>query len=196
MDAYADDRAPEQPTRGLFENTGTNTSNDGYTTASVIQIRLDTAPMLDSIEAFLRGKRIIGYEELENGMTRPRYGASGKAKANEEGIQSIMSWLVLMFSPHAVQGNFGDRNELNEFLCYVQKGLAKYIMSNRLDWGVSRQDYSGIVRGIMVLAEPYFSRLIENKERESYAATMKVSETNRFAEPTSDGIMGILKGGR
>lgn len=182
------DESEQQPRPGLFEGQSLNSSNDGYTNASVIQIRLDTAPMLDSIEAFLRGKRIIGYEELPNGITRPRYGDSGKAKANEIGIQSIMSWLVLMFSPHAVQGNYADRQELNEYLCYVQKGMAKYIMANRLDWEISRQDYAGIVRGVMTLAEPYFSRLIQNKERESYAQTLRVNETSRYADNTNSGF--------
>jgi len=172
-----------------------NSSNDGYTNAGVIQLRLDTAPMLDTIEAFLRGRKIVGYRENEDGGYAPVYGSMGMAKMNEEGIQSLMSWLNLMFSPHTVQGNYGDRQELNEYLCYVQKGLAKYLMANREEWNLKRQDFAGVVRGIMNCAEPFFSRLIGNKERESYQATMRTVETNRMGEERKGLIAGLFGGG-
>lgn len=158
-----------------------NASNDGYTSAGMAQMRLDTGPLLDNIEAFLRGKRILRYEETKEGY-RPVFGAVGKPKANEEGIQSIMQSVSQLFSPHTVQGNFADRQELNEFLCYVQKGLAKDIMANRVDWDIKRQDYSGIIRKIMFTAEPFFSRLIGNKERDSYATTMRIHENASYGE--------------
>lgn len=153
-------------------------SNDGYTSAGVIQLRLDTGPMLDQLEAFFRGRRIVGYSE-RGGSIVPQYGPAGTPKMNDEGVQSLMSWLTPLFSPHTVQGNFKDRQELNVFLCYLQKGLAKNIMANREKWGIRRSDYSGIIREIMCAAEPFFTRLLENKERESYANTMRTVENNK-----------------
>lgn len=170
-------------------------SNENYNAGGVITLRLDTQPMLDSIEAFLKGTKVVGYQEQPNGSIIPVYGRAGTPKANEEGIQSIMAWITPLFSPHTVQGNYKDRTELNNFLCYIQKGLAKYIMSNREEWCIKRQDYSGIIRLIMNTAEPFYSRLLENKERESYQSTIRTVETNNFQqEPQKKKLFGIFGG--
>jgi hypothetical protein len=171
---------------------GSAMSNGEFTQAGVLQLRLDTQPMLDGINNFLRGRALVGYKQDAEGMFVPVFGDAGRPKANEVGIQSLMSWLTPLFSPHTVQGNFKDREELNLYLCYVQKGLAKYLMANREEWEVTRADYSGIIRMVMVTAEPFYSRLIGNKERESYGQTMRVHETNSFGEPQKRG--GFLSG--
>lgn len=171
-----------------------NTSSEGYQNNGLITIRLDTQPMLDSVEAFLKGTKVIGYKETPMGALTPIYGTAGKAKANDEGIQSIMAWITPLFSPHTVQGNYKDREELNQYLCYIQKGLAKYIMSNREAWGIKRQDYSGVIRMVMNTAEPFYSRLLENKERESYQATMRTVETNHFQDQPKKKFLGIFGG--
>jgi hypothetical protein len=168
------------------------TSNQEHVVQGVIQLRLDTQPMLDSIEAFLRGRRMLGYDQQ---TFKPVYGPIGSTKANEEGIQTIMSWITPLFSPHTVQGNYSDRDELNGYLCYVQKGLAKVIMANREEWEIKRQDYCGIIRFIMCTAEPFFSRLIQNKERESYQSTVRTVETNRQEVPSSNGFFGMFSRG-
>jgi hypothetical protein len=155
---------------------GFNQSNDGFTSAGVIQLRLDTAPLLDNLEAYFRGSRIIGYEERLGAMVA-RYGTIGKPKLNEQGVQSLMSWLTPLLSPSTVQGNFKTYDDLQNFLCRLETDLYCYIMINLHKWQVSIYEIDGIVDMIINTCEPFFSRLLENKERESYGLTMVSKET-------------------
>jgi len=157
--------------------TGFNQSNDGYTTAGVIQLRLDTAPLVDNIEAYLRGTRIIGYKE-ELGAMVPVFGTIGRPKLNEVGVQSVMSWIAPLMSPATVQGNFKTVDDLNNYLCRLEIDLYSYLMINIYDFALSEYDIDGLVDGIMNTCEPFFTRLLENKERESYSSTMVSRESH------------------
>lgn len=149
-----------------------NQSNDGFTDAGIIQLRLDTAPMLDNLEAFFRGKRIIGWAQDKEGKTIPVFGDVGKPKMNEEGVQSLMSWLTPLFSPATVQGNFPSYDDLNDYLIKLECDLNDYVWRNCHNWEISMEEADGIMDMIINVAEPFFSRLVNNKERESYANTM------------------------
>lgn len=166
-----------------------NQSNDGYTTAGVIQLRLDTAPMLDSIEAFLRGQRIAGYEKNKAGMVVPVYAAFGYPKMNEAGVQSLMAWLTPMFSPATVQGNFPTFDELNDYISEVEIDLSEYLWMNRVEWDLKKREVKGIIDGIVKVAIAYFSRLVGNKERESYGASMVHKESSHV--DSKKGIFGF-----
>lgn len=159
---------------------GFNQSNDGFTTAGVIQLRLDTAPLLDNLEAYFRGTRIIGYKEQQGAMVAV-FGTIGKPKLNEQGVQSLMSWLTPLLSPATVQGNFKTYDDLQGFLCRLEQDLYNYMMINLHKWQISIYEIDGICDMILNTAEPFFSRLLENKERESYSNTM-VSKENRTQE--------------
>lgn len=169
----------------------TNQSNDGYTNAGVIQLRLDTGPLLDQLEAFFRGRRIIGYKE-EHGAVIPVYGDVGKAKMNSIGVQSLMSWLTPLFSAHTVQGNFQTVEDLYEFLIRLEIDIASYVYMNRYDWDISILDQDGIIDMIVNTANAFYTRLLFNKERESYAATIKSIESSR-SERDGGGLLGIFK---
>jgi hypothetical protein len=176
------------------QNTGFNQSNDGYTTAGVIQLRLDTAPMLDNIEAFLRGQRIRGYVQ-KDGAIVPIFQSIGQPKMNDEGIQSIMSRLTTEFNPHTVQGNF-DKDDFFNFIYELDRSISCMVMTNRLRWGIKIEEYDAICDGIVHPAQAFFSRLIDNKERESYSTTMRTMESNRL-EKNGGGLLNIFnKGGK
>ena len=147
------------------EYEGFNQSNDGYSDASLIQFRLDTGPMLDNLEAFFRGRRITGSKETKEGVIVPTYGSIGKPKMNNEGIQSLLSWLTTMFSPHTVQGNKTEE-EFIDFMVNFEVNIKTYVMINLKIWDIRREDYSGICDLICHFAEMFFSRTIDNKERE------------------------------
>ena len=168
-----------------------NQSNDGYTNAGVIQLRLDTGPMLDNIEAFLRGQRIHHYDYSGKGAM-PVMASIGRPKMNDEGVQSIMSWLTPLFSPHTVQGNFATREELEDYLCRLEKSLGAYLWKNRREWETKIEEVDGIIDMIMNTAEPFFTRLLQNKERESYSNTMQTVERSQTS--SNGGLLGIFGG--
>lgn len=167
------------------EQNAISQSNDGYTNAGVIALRLDTTPMLANIEAFLKGKRIGGYKETEHGII-PQFVTVGKPKMNDEGVQSIMTWLTPLFSPSTVQGNFPTTDELNNYLSLLELTLNDYVWKNRINWDIKIEEVDGIIDMIINVSEPFFSRLVGNKERDSYANTMistqqtKVNDRNPF----------------
>lgn len=167
-----------------------NMSNDGYTAAGVIQIRLDMGPELDQIEAFLRGRRIVGYEEGSNGALLPKIVNYGSPKMNEEGVQTLMSWLTGHFSPSTVQGNF-DEDRYDDYIFELDVQTRVMIATNRAKWGIKIEDFISIGDFIMLKARPFFSRLINNKERESYAQTMRSVESNSVK--SGAGLMSIFK---
>lgn len=167
-----------------------NQSNDGYTTAGVIQLRLDTGPLLDQLEAFFRGQRIVGYKEDEAGF-KPIFGPAGTAKMNSAGVQSLMSWLTPLFSAHTVQGNFETVEEMYEFLIRMEIDIASYVCMNRREWNINILDQDGIVDMIMNTANAFYTRLLHNKERESYSSTIRSVESSRSER--GGGLFGILK---
>jgi len=163
-------------------------SNEGYTTAGVISLRLDTNPLLEQIEANLRGTKIIGYREVE-GTFQPITASIGKAKLNESGVQSVMSWLTPLISPHTVQGNYKTIDDLNEYLCRLEIDLFSYLMINLHNFAINEYEIDGVTDMIINTCEPFFTRLIENKERESYGQTM----VHRESRSTESGGFKFFK---
>ena len=163
-------------------------SNEGYTTASVISLRLDTKSLLEEIEAHLKGSRIIGYRE-NNGVIEPVNSNVGEPKLNAIGVQSLMSWLNPLISPHTVQGNYKTIDDLNEYLSRLEIDLFCYLMVNLERFEINEYEIDGITDMIINTCEPFFTRLIENKERESYGQTM----VHRESRSTEQGGFKFFK---
>jgi hypothetical protein len=169
-------------------------SNGESPSSGVIHLRLDTSGMLDQIEAFLRGTRLMGYQQGKDGSLKPLYMANGRAKLNDEGVQSVMSWLTLHLSPHTVQGNFKE-DRYDEYIMEFEFDFRQMLMTNLHHWEVKIEDYNTITDGIMLTVQPFFSRLIDNKERESYNQTVKSQETHTVNNDAKNrGFMGFFKG--
>lgn len=149
-------------------------NNTEYQTAGVIQIRLDTTPLLNQLEAFYRGTRIVGYKE-DNGVVEPVFSTMGEPKMNERGIQQMMSWLSTIFNPQTVQGNKKDE-DYRQFMERLEKDLSDDLMVNLINYGIREEDYQSIINMTINAADMFFSRTIDNKERESYSATMRSVE--------------------
>lgn len=160
--------------------SGSQISNEGYTNAGVISLRLDTNPLLEAIEANLKGNKIIGYRE-ENGIFEPVTATTGRPKMNNLGVQSVMTWLTPILSPHTVQGNYKTVDDLNEYLIRLEIDLFCYLMINIHEFNISEYEIDGITDMIINTCEPFFTRLIENKERESYGQSI-VSRESRSLE--------------
>lgn len=166
--------------------SGSQVSNEGYTNAGVISLRLDTNPLLEAIEANLKGTKIIGYKET-NGVFSAVTATIGKPKCNELGVQSVMTWLTPIISPHTVQGNYKTIDDLNEYLIRLEIDLFCYLMINIDDFDISEYEIDGMVDMIINTCEPFFTRLIDNKERESYGQTM-VHRESRSMESSGGGF--------
>jgi hypothetical protein len=158
----------------VTETTQTQKLSDQYQAISIIQMRLDTTKILADVEAFLRGTRVVGWKETEHSI-EPVFGQSGEARMNAKGVQDMMSWLTLMFSPQTVQGNKSPE-EFGEFMANLHGDLAEDLMNNLIEYDITLNDYNSIINKIMASADMFFSRTIDNEERLSYASTLRTFE--------------------
>jgi len=155
--------------------SGLSSNNEEFNNAGVIQIRLDTDPMLNRIELYLKGSE-SRYVDSSDGVIREEIVQVTKQKANTEGIYSLMSWLRTTINPSIVQGNIKDFDSLNFYLSEYRMNLAENIMVNLYNWEISEQDFEGIIDMIISMVHPFMSRLVNNKERESYSNTIQHTE--------------------
>lgn len=151
------------------------TQNNDYQAATIIQMRLDTSKILADIEAFLRGTRVMGYSKDETGNVVPVFHEYGRPRMNDKGVQDMMGWFALLINPQTVQGN-KTRDEFYDYTADMHADIAQMLMTNLHDYDISENDYESICDKIMHFADMFFSRTIDNKERDSYAQTLKSIE--------------------
>jgi hypothetical protein len=154
--------------------------------ATSLQYRLDPNPLLSKIEMFLRGTKTVLVQDKEGNIKESQLRV-GLPKANENGVQSILNWLWGIINTQVVQGNFtsdksGYCQAYEDYLYNVRLDLGDYIMINLYDFEIEESETMGIIDFIMTVLFPYMSRLIDNKERESYAETMKNIESNTIKD--------------
>lgn len=144
-------------------------SNEQFVQPNVLQLRLDTQSLLDDIHVFLRGKRLVYYNTEEG--PKPTYVDEGEPRMNDEGAQAIVGWLSTQMNSAVVQGNW--REERFMYFCErTRKELAKMLLENGPRWKIKDSELKVIISSIMNALEGFMSRLIENKERESYANSL------------------------
>jgi len=165
----------------------TTESNKYYQSATALQIRLETSQMIENIEMFLRGAIIVVEQDEKTGKIKTRRVNRGQAKANDLGIQSILNWIQLILNPQVVQGNFpvdspSHSTMYEEYIYNVRVDLTSMIVINCYNWKIIDEDIEMIIDSIMNAIEPFMTRLIDNKERESYVDTIKHVENNSVKE--------------
>jgi len=159
------------------QGIGSLNNNAYYQTATALQIRLDTSPVIEQIEMYLKGAR----EELRENDKGEQYKtlvAVGKPLLSDEGIQWIMNFVGTIFNPQVVQGNFQNYDQYAEYIYRCRMDLADHLMKNFYDYDIRENNYNGIISTLMRFIEAFMSRLIGNKERDSYSNTIRTSENN------------------
>jgi len=159
------------------ERQGITHNNEGYNEYNALQLRLDTNPILSQIESYLRGVEERVHID-EHGEPKYYLEEVSNPKANKNGVHSIMAWLRSTLNPQVVQGNFQNFEDVSNYLYNYRLDLAEYIMKNLHNWEVKREDFEGIIDMILIQVKPFMTRLVGNKERESYSSTIQHKETN------------------
>lgn len=153
---------------------GTQAYNSPYTTESALNMRLNTAEPLQRIQEFLEGKQRLNFQK-EDGTWEVKDIPCGEPKANNLGVQGLLSRLTALFNASVVQGNYKDYMYFDH-ICQMRKELTDEIVINCNKWNVDESDLSGVVDMIMGTLKCFLSRLIDNKERESYTNTIRTVE--------------------
>lgn len=159
-----------------------------------LKIRLDTEPLLDKFEAYLRGNRTSVI--IDNGEPVQVTEKIGEALCNTEGCQNIMRWVANVINNQAVQGNFpvdkhGYSFTYEEEVREFREEFGQDLVLNIYDWGIEDEKAEGIIDMACQIVRIYLSRLIGNEERKSYGETMRTIESN---VQTSKGGMQLFKG--
>lgn len=155
---------------------------------AAIKYRLDNSVLLRDIELSLRSAKLESYED-EKGEYQERIVVVGRPLANEEGVQGIMGYLRIMVSPHNVQGNL-NWDRYDNFIYEIHIDLATTIMAERKNWGIAIEDYDFIVNSMMHTLQLFISRVVENKERESYGESIRSDERTVLKPNEKKGIFG------
>lgn len=180
----------EQPVQA--SSFGFQTNSMGYHTESIMRYRLDMAELLRDIELYLSGKRIEMAEDSEG--IRENLIQYGEPLMNRRGIQSIIGSLRLLLGPHTVQGNL-EKDAYDNLVEEINIYLARDIMINRVYWEVRLEDFPMIVDTIVWTTLLFLSRIIDNKERESYASTVRSIDTTNVKEKSKGVLSSVFGGG-
>lgn len=163
--------------------------NQHYQSASALQIRLETQQLMENIELFLKGEKVVVSQDENNKIITQKV-SLGKRLANAQGVQSILNYISCIVNPQVVQGNFpSDGQGLSEmYYDYVEEvhvDFACNIVQNCYNWSIADEDLDVIIDFIMKLVIPFMTRLIDNEERKSYEATVKHIESSKISSAES-----------
>lgn len=146
---------------------------NNYADESVIRTRIVPERILRNVELFLSSKRSILIEQ--DGKLIEDVQTFGRPLCNQEGVNEILNILAMMINEHTVQGNFKE-DDFRNFVAQTRKEITKSIIINTPDWQIPDRSLETIVDSIMRLVKPFFSRTIDNLERESLKAGTQTRE--------------------
>ena len=159
------------------ETSQITTLNRMYNQYNPLQVRLDTSELLNQSKMYLHAE-IENFSQDATGKVARDTIKIGSPKANKKGIAAILNWMQMIINPQVVQGNFpmdnkGSSTMYNNYIYECQCNLMDMLMINLYDYGIEEEEVQGIVDAMMNLIQPFMTRLIGNKERESYGDTFK-----------------------
>jgi hypothetical protein len=165
-------------------------NNVDYTTPSIVAIRLNNDPFLHEFYKFISGKMLVRDIDTQGNIVE-KTKIIGTPRANDPGVQEIMSQVISIINVAGVQGNF-DRGQYDQYVYDAHVKMAIRLVINRETWGIHITDVPSILDMFVQTIRTYMTRPIDNKERESYTKSLQSHETNTLAK---QGALNILRGG-
>ena len=116
--------------------------------------------------------------------------------ANEEGILKLCNIVRMNINQHTVQASI-DKDHYWSLIERTRKEITNMIVLKCYDWDISDNDLNYIIDNIMRLIELFFTRPIDDKEREAYSQVQKMHSTE-VVNANSGGFFSRLSnfGGR
>lgn len=156
-------------------NEANTTSNQYFTSAGALQIRLNVEPLIAQLELDIRGLSQEFDPETKSIVLKK---TGDPLFNNDVGIRSFMSFVRGIVNVQVVQGNL-DEDSYGDYMQRIHKGISKDLMINRYKYGLALYDYEKAVNRAMLTIEGFLTRSLGNKERDSYSHTMKHVESNQ-----------------
>lgn len=173
-------------------NTNTNSQQAAILSSAssegVIKLRLDTGRLLTELELFLKGQKIVPNINAQ-GQQELLVQDSGERLVNDRGIQAILLTLSQTINSQGVQGNWKPEY-FEQFVAEVDFNFSCDLWVNMRNWDVKLENYNVVCNAFMNLVQQFTSRIIDNKERESYGLSMKTSESVVQQQNSRAGLFG------
>jgi hypothetical protein len=166
-------------------------NNQAYNQPNILQLRLDTSEILENFKIFLSGDVLVP-ERAEDGGTVYIRKSIGKPICNQKGVQQLINYISGLINPSVVQGNYTFEQYENH-LNRIHKTITRQLLVNYHDWNMQYADLELVNDVVLNIMETFLSRLIDNKERDSYATTLKSNETSRV--DTGGKLLNLFGGG-
>lgn len=166
-------------------------NNQQFLTPSILQMRLETAEIINRMQQFLSGEILLP-QRMPDGSTKFVTQQIGKRICNEKGVQHWINFMQGLINPAVVQGNYTPTQYQNH-VDRIHRSVSRQLIANYHVWGMNYEDLEMVNDTIMNLIEPFLSRLIDNKERESYAQTLQGKEISKVENTGGFSIFGGKK---
>ena len=157
------------------ERNSYNVMDNQQVHPTFIDLRLNTHRLMNDIEVFLSGKRLVLQEDTAGNLIET-YSVRGKNLANETGITGILNILrISMLNEQIVQGNI-KQDDYYSLIVNVRKELTEAIVVNCYEWDIADNNLNLIIDTLVRFFRLFISRTIDNKERESYSPQFQTRE--------------------
>jgi len=150
---------------GYQENFQTMIDNDNSSNESYIRYRFETDKLLLELKAFMEGYKLVETVNNQGNVIIQKI-KIGSPKANDLGIQEVMSDLNTFINSQVVHGNL-DSNHYETFMEDLHKQIAIKYVKNSYKYNIDVEDLDSIINRVVWLAELFISRTINDGERKT-----------------------------
>lgn len=174
--------------RENVNNQAEISNNQYYTSTTALQIRLEVEALLKNIELDVRAEQEI-YDSEKDVYVKKKISGVDPLFSKEIGIRNYMRFLRSLLNTQVVQGNL-DEDSLGDVMQVAHKRLSKDLMLNRYEYGLSKNNYFSAM-SVMNTIHLFLTRLLNNEERKSYAATFKHVESSETKLGSGRNMFGL-----
>jgi hypothetical protein len=170
-----------------------NTERNATATApnqnpGTIELRLDTEGLMRDLRLNLQGNDLVPEIDKDTGIMVLVVKPTTEPILNARGIHRVLMMIRLVTNSLGVQGNWKSEY-FEQFICEFDCELSVNCWVNNDDWNLDMKEYNHLCDSIIGFCQQFHSRLIDNKERESYNM-MKTSE-NIVQQVPKKGFLGM-----
>lgn len=186
---------PQQSQGQQVTDRSFNSVMSGRQDADVMHIRLDTSPYVEEFEMFLKGEVVEKLTDTNTGewFTRKIVPEGVEPICNEQGVHALTKLLQSVFNSQVVQGNM-DIDMYYNYTISARKEIAYVIVLNRERWGIHPKNMKPIAAILKNMITAFGTRLLANKERESYFNTLQFQQSGVSQEQKqSRGVLGLFR---
>lgn len=155
--------------------SSTYINQNNMANATFLQMRLDMESVIDKVDKFLSNVRtILKYDPKKDSYYEQEV-KLGDPIVNTKGRSILINIIYMRINHHVVQGNFKEEH-FNNFIQRAREEITEQIIINCYEWNIAENNLNLVIDTLMAFIEPFMSRLIGNKERDSYMQQFQTKE--------------------